>query len=125
MKQQFIVTHTIRQIEIFALLDSWVTSTPSVKTLCPRKTRFSLYFRQHITHLIVGVLVMCQTFSVSCKIVYRWVTTNCCFMSDIVHPQTKLKSRAHHGTMHFSPKGCPSLFRFMIAGHNISFNEAA
>jgi hypothetical protein len=31
MKEQFIVTHTIRQNEIPALLDSWVTSTPSFK----------------------------------------------------------------------------------------------
>ena len=37
MKQQFVVTHTIRQIKIPALLDSWVTNTPSVKMLCPQK----------------------------------------------------------------------------------------
>jgi len=37
MKQQFVVTHTIRQIEIHALLDSLVTDTPAVKMLCPHK----------------------------------------------------------------------------------------
>jgi hypothetical protein len=44
MKQQFIVTHTVRQNEILALVDSWVTDAPSIKMLSPReKTRFSLY----------------------------------------------------------------------------------
>jgi len=37
MKQQFVLTHTIRQNEIPALLDSWVTDTPSVKMLYQRK----------------------------------------------------------------------------------------
>jgi len=31
MKQRFVVTHTIRQTEILALVDSCVTNTPSVK----------------------------------------------------------------------------------------------
>jgi hypothetical protein len=39
MKQQFVATHTIRQTEIFALLDSWVRNTPSVKMLCPQKKK--------------------------------------------------------------------------------------
>jgi hypothetical protein len=42
MKQQFVVTHRVRQNEILALVDSWVTDAPSVKTLHPRKNRFSL-----------------------------------------------------------------------------------
>jgi hypothetical protein len=37
MKRQFVVTHTIRLTATAALLDSWVTSTPSVKILCPQK----------------------------------------------------------------------------------------
>jgi hypothetical protein len=36
-KQQFVISHTIRQAEVPALLDSWVTNTPSVKMLCPQK----------------------------------------------------------------------------------------
>ena len=39
MKEQFVVTHTIRQIEILALLDSWVTNTPFVKVLHPNKKK--------------------------------------------------------------------------------------
>jgi hypothetical protein len=35
MKWQFVITQTICQTEIPALLDSWVTNTPSVKILCP------------------------------------------------------------------------------------------
>jgi hypothetical protein len=37
MKQQFVVTHTIHQTEIPALLDSWVKNTSSVKMLCAQK----------------------------------------------------------------------------------------
>jgi hypothetical protein len=37
MKEQFVVTHTIRQIEILALLDIWVTNTPFVKVLHQKK----------------------------------------------------------------------------------------
>jgi hypothetical protein len=33
MKRQFVVTHTLRQTEIPALLDSWVTNTHCVKML--------------------------------------------------------------------------------------------
>jgi hypothetical protein len=47
MKQQFIVTHTICQIEIPALLDSWVTNTPSVKMFYPQK-KCLLYFCRNI-----------------------------------------------------------------------------
>jgi hypothetical protein len=37
MKRQFVVTHTIRQTDIPALLDSCVTKTPSVTILCPQE----------------------------------------------------------------------------------------
>jgi len=37
MNQRFFENHTIRQTEIHALLDRWVTSTPSVKMLCPHR----------------------------------------------------------------------------------------
>jgi hypothetical protein len=43
MKQQFVVTHTTHQTELAALLDSWVTNTPSVK-MSPQKNCFSLCF---------------------------------------------------------------------------------
>ena len=39
MKQQFVVTHTIRQNDIPALLNSAVTNTPSVKMLLPQKKK--------------------------------------------------------------------------------------
>jgi len=32
--------------------------------------------------------MICEFFSVFCKIVYQWVMTNCCFMSNII-PQEK------------------------------------
>jgi len=39
MKQQFVVTHTVRQNEILALVDSWVTDALSIKLLSPRKKK--------------------------------------------------------------------------------------
>jgi hypothetical protein len=44
MKQQVVVTHKFRQTEIPAVLDSWVTNTPSVKILCPRKITSAYIF---------------------------------------------------------------------------------
>ena len=37
MKQQSSVIHAIRQRDIPALPDSWVTNTRSIKMLCPQK----------------------------------------------------------------------------------------
>jgi hypothetical protein len=47
------------------------------------KNFLSLYFRKNITRLSDGVLRIGQVLGVSCKTVYRWITTNGCFMSDI------------------------------------------
>jgi len=33
VKQECVITHTVCQIEICALLDSWVTNTPFVKEI--------------------------------------------------------------------------------------------
>jgi hypothetical protein len=50
MKQQFVVTHTIRQTDIPALPDSWITNIHSVKMLCPQKKKsLSINFRKNIT----------------------------------------------------------------------------
>ena len=59
MKQQFVVTHTIRQTEIPALVDSCLTNTSSVTMLSKKK---SLYFCKNITFLSVGLLMICQVF---------------------------------------------------------------
>ena len=59
MKQQCVVTHTVRQTDIPALLDSTVTNTPSVTKLWPQTNSFHLHFRKNITHLRVGVLRIC------------------------------------------------------------------
>jgi hypothetical protein len=83
MKRPFVVTHTIRPIEIPALLDSWVTDTPSVKMLFPHTNSLSFYFRKSITCLSCGLLRIGQVFTVSRKTVYRRVTTNCRYMKDI------------------------------------------
>jgi hypothetical protein len=85
MKQQFVVIHTIPQTEIPALLDSWVTNTPSVKCCVHKKIAFSLHFSKSITCLHVSLLRICKVFSLTCKSVYLWVTTNCCFMSNVLY----------------------------------------
>jgi hypothetical protein len=69
MKWQFVVTHTIQQTEIPVSQDSWVANTPSVKVLCPRNNCLSLYFRKNVTCVSLGLLNICQFFSVSCKTV--------------------------------------------------------
>jgi hypothetical protein len=38
MQQQFVVANTIRETEIRALIDSWVTNTTFAKMLCPQTT---------------------------------------------------------------------------------------
>jgi hypothetical protein len=66
MKQQFVVTHTIRQTEISALPDSQVTNTTPVKILYPHKNCFYLHFRKKkMTCLNVGLLRICQVFVLS------------------------------------------------------------
>ena len=61
MEQQFVVTHTICQSDIPALLDSRVTNTPSVKMLCPEKNCLS-YFCKIVTCLSVGLMRVSQVF---------------------------------------------------------------
>jgi len=46
MQPQFVLRHTIRQTEISALLDSWVTNRPSVKMVCPKNIACSYIFLQ-------------------------------------------------------------------------------
>ena len=68
-KRQFVVTHTIRQTKIPALLDSCVTNTSSV--MCPQKNNcLSLYFCKNITCLSVGLLRIGQVF-VSVKLLFH------------------------------------------------------
>jgi len=50
------------------------------------KNCFSLYLHKNITCLCIGLLSICQVFSVPCKTVYQWVTTNCCFISNVLPP---------------------------------------
>jgi hypothetical protein len=44
VERQFVITHTIRQTEIPALLDSSMANTPSVKILFPLKIACSRIF---------------------------------------------------------------------------------
>jgi hypothetical protein len=70
LKQQFVITYTVRQTEIPALLDSWVTKPP-VKMLYPQKKNYlCLHLHKNMTGLIVGLLGISQASSVSCEIVY-------------------------------------------------------
>lgn len=44
MQQQFVVSHTTRQTEISALVDSLVIKSPSVRILCPHKKKKIVIF---------------------------------------------------------------------------------
>jgi hypothetical protein len=83
MQLPFVVTHISRPIEVPALLDSWVTDTPSVRMLFPQTNSLSYYFRKNITCLSGGLLRIGQVFTVSCKTVYQRVTTNSRCTTDI------------------------------------------
>jgi len=80
MKRQFVVTHTVLQTEIPALLGSWITNT---NCYIHKKKKLILYFSKNITCLYVSLLSKDQVFSVFFKVVNRWVTRNCFFMNDM------------------------------------------
>ena len=85
MKRQYVVTHTVSQTEISTLLDSWFKNTPSVEMLFLQKNIASLcilILKKSCPH--VELLRICQGFSLSCKIVYPFVRTSCCFVSDMM-----------------------------------------
>ena len=67
MKQQFVSNHTIRESDIFALRDNWVSNITSVKIFFHKF--FFLYIRKNITWLSVGLLKIGQVFFVSCTTV--------------------------------------------------------
>jgi hypothetical protein len=65
MKLQFVASHTARQTDA-ALLDSWVTSSSSVKMLCAQKNFLSFYFRKNVTCFSVGLLRIGQFYIFFC-----------------------------------------------------------
>jgi len=98
MRQKFVATHTLRQTEIPALLESWVTNTLFVKIPCPQKNCFSIiaYFRKTQICLNIGLLMICLVFC-SLAEVCVVVRTNCCFTCDLFktnHPQVKSRNNA-------------------------------
>ena len=78
---KFSLTYTIRQTEILEFQNSWFTNTPFVKILYPHKKRFFLYFRKLHDVFKCCAVKNLSIFYVSCKTVYLWVKTNCCFVS--------------------------------------------
>jgi hypothetical protein len=99
MKRQFVVvSHTNRQTEIPALLDKLGYKHTCCQNVVPTKEEFlSLQFRKNITCVNVGLLRIGQVSCVSCKTVWRWVTSNCCFMSGLY---LSTKNVLHCNTMH-------------------------
>jgi hypothetical protein len=68
VKQLIVVTNTIRETEILALLDSWVTTHLLSSVLLTTKLLLFLFFLENMTCLYIGVLRIYQVFSLSCKI---------------------------------------------------------
>ena len=110
MKRQFLATHTILQTEIPALLDSCVTNTPLSKCCVHKKNCLYLFVRKSITCLHVGLLRIGQVFSVSCKIVYQWVTTYCSFMSIFFCRAVRCRRNA----LKLCPRGVCSVFGLSV-----------
>jgi hypothetical protein len=80
--KQFVVTHTVRQNEILALVDSWVTGAPSVKMLRPRKKKKLLLILVKKTCLVSVCSGSFKGF-LSRETVCQRVMTDCCFMRDM------------------------------------------
>jgi hypothetical protein len=94
MKPRFVVTQTNRQTEIPALLESLVTNTPSVK-MYPQKTLPLLFLWKHDLLQCWSVTNL-SSFSVFCKSMYRFVTTNLSFMSIRLQTRTQNTSYLLH-----------------------------
>jgi hypothetical protein len=81
MKRQSVVTHTIHQTAIPALLDSCCKYTFYQNVVSTKKKSFFLYFCKIVTYVSAGLLRILQVFHVSHKTVYPSLMTNCCFMA--------------------------------------------
>jgi hypothetical protein len=69
MKQQYGITHAIRQNEISFITRSWIINTASLRMLCPQNL-FALFSRKNIAYLTVGGLRIGQCYSLFCRILY-------------------------------------------------------
>ena len=85
MKQQFVVTHTLRPTEIPTITMQFSYKHTFCQNVVPTAKLLSLLFPENVTCLSVCMPRNGPVFSVSCKIEYQWVTTNCCFVSDMIH----------------------------------------
>jgi hypothetical protein len=83
MEQQFVGTYSCWNSNSHITEQLGYKHTHQI--LYPQKDCFALHFNKNMTRLSVGMLTTCQVFSVSCKTVYWWVRTNCCFVSDILN----------------------------------------
>lgn len=63
MQRPFAVTHTVRQTDIPASLDNWVTNPPSVHMLCPQNIACL-----NMTCLSVGLLRIGEIFFSPCRL---------------------------------------------------------
>jgi hypothetical protein len=76
MKQQFVIIHTVHQTEFPRIIRQLVWNTPSVHKVCPQNKWFYLHFHNKLSHSTCWSIKDLSRFffSVSCKILYRWVT---------------------------------------------------
>jgi hypothetical protein len=84
-KQQYVVTHTIRQTEVPACQAS---NTPSVKIFYPQKNTSYIFAKKKTDVLKCSPIKNLSSFCVSCKSVYWWVTINRYFISDMINKMT-------------------------------------
>jgi hypothetical protein len=91
---------------MFALLDTCVINSPSLKILSLLKITSFIFSLKNggggVTSLSVGLLMVGQVFSVSCEIVCLWVTTNCSSLSDISTRKVRIGIFMKFGTVNFN-----------------------
>jgi hypothetical protein len=81
--QHFVVTQKTGQTEIPATPDISLTNATSDKMLCQQNNCLSLYFRTNVPCWSVSLLRIGEVLSFWCKSVYRWVSANCCCVSEM------------------------------------------
>jgi hypothetical protein len=82
-KQQFVVIHTLPQIDACIQRQLGYKHTFCQNVFSTKQNCFSLYIRKK-NMFIFGLETICQVFFPSSKIVYLWRTKKSCFMAEVL-----------------------------------------
>lgn len=79
MKQQSVIIHTSR-LEMTPTLGDLLSKSCAHKSIAT----FYVFVKKYDVLKCCSLKDLSSSY-VSCKTVYRWVKTNCCFVSDMIH----------------------------------------